>query len=276
MVIIRELFEEDAAACVQAVTTVGWHSTEARMRMVLRIGVGLGAELDGALVGTVFLNRFGTQLSSIATMVVDPKVQRQGIGKRLMAAALARVEDATVFLYATEFGKPLYAHLGFVDAGETQRMMGAAPAKIADPVPGLRAMEPSDLPAVCALDEEAHGAPRHALLAALWQESDRATVVSRAGEIVAFGLSWVVEDRRTLSPIIAREPADARAVAQHLSAGTQEKLMLDLDSSEKVLRAWAAEIGLTFESAAGRMVLGGAALPGNRRLIRALAGRAYG
>ena len=122
---IRRLSIEDAAACAALVETVGWHADEARWRMFLSVGVGFGVEReDGALAGVVMVHPFGAGLASIAMMMVEPSQQRRGLGALLMRAALAHATPATIFLYASEAGEPLYANLGFVIRGNTTRFEG--------------------------------------------------------------------------------------------------------------------------------------------------------
>ncbi|MEO6575028.1 MAG: GNAT family N-acetyltransferase [Polyangiaceae bacterium] len=273
---IRRLSEVDVPACAALARTVGWRSLESQWTMMLGVGDGFGAETDGTLVGTVIMNRFGNTLASVAMMVVSPAHQRRGVGHRLMVAGLEHAGGAAVFLYATEVGRVLYERLGFVQVGASRRMTGPAIDRSGLVIEGARPMRSADLPRVHALDEEAQGAPRHRLFDALIPNVDRASVVERAGEIVAFGLSTTNDKRRVLGPIVAGDDDSARDVAAHLCVASDLPVVLDLDAGDEALYRWATNAGLTVEGTTMMMALRGTPLPGRRELVRALAGRAFG
>jgi GNAT superfamily N-acetyltransferase len=274
--LIRRLGDGDVAACAALSKTVGWRSSEAQWQMLLGVGDAFGAEVEGTLAGTVIVNRFGDELAAVAMMVVGVSYQRQGIGRRLMEAALEHARGAVVFLYATELGQALYASLGFVAGGASRRMTGPAPTSTARTMERARPMRSLDLVAVYALDEEAQGAPRRLLLDALIADVDRASVVEQRGEVVAFGLSSIKDGRRLLSPIVARNAESAQAVAAHLCVASDLPVCLDLDPADEALFSWAERAGLKLEGSTTRMVLHAKPLPGRRELVRALAGRAFG
>lgn len=270
---VRRLEQADVPACAALARTVGWRSLETQWAMLLSVGDGFGAEVDGSLAGTVIINRFGDTLASVAMMVVSPNNQRLGVGRQLMVAGLEHARHASVFLYATDVGRILYERLGFVEAGASRRMTG--PPVKGGSMNGARPMRSADLPAVYALDEEAHGARRCALIDALVANVDRATVVEEHGEITAYGLATIKDGRRVLGPIVARDDEATRSVATHLCEGSDLPLVLDLDRDDDALYSWAHQGGLTIEGTT-TMMLRGAALPGRRNMIRALAGRAFG
>jgi Acetyltransferase (GNAT) domain len=256
---------------------VGWRTEERRWRRVIAVGVGYGAEDDeGALVGTAVLNRFDGVLATIAMMVVAPQMQRQGLGRRLMDAALSHVGDEVVYLYATDMGRPLYDKLGFVlDGTATERLEGAVGIR-SEAYDGLRPMRAADFPGVHALDAQAQGASRGPLLEALSSLAERAVVVERDGDVAGFGLASLVDGTRLIGPVVAEEAADAHAIASALAADTPEPVRVELDPGDQALRAWGRGVGLVSTGTNGRMVLGGRPLPGRRSLVRAMAGRAYG
>lgn len=274
--LVRRLGDADVPACAALARAVGWRSLETQWKMMLQVGDAFGAELGGTLVGTVIVNRFGSALVSVAMMVVSPSHQRKGVGHRLMEAALEHARGAAVFLYATEVGRPLYESLGFVKIGASRRMTGPASLPLPHRMEGARPMRSMDIPAVYALDEEAQGATRKSLLDALITNVDRATIVERSGEIVAFGLSSVNDGRRVLAPIVAREDEFARIIATHLCADSDLPICVDLDIADEAVFSWADTAGLKLEGSTAMMVLKGTPLPGRRPLVRALAGRAFG
>ncbi len=83
----------------------------------------LVAELDGAVVGYVKLRR-PTALSAhrhvlqVGGLAVDPAVQRRGVGRVLVVAAIEEARRLTLHVLATNHGaRALYAHCGFAVEG---------------------------------------------------------------------------------------------------------------------------------------------------------------
>jgi ribosomal protein S18 acetylase RimI-like enzyme len=83
----------------------------------------LVAELDGEVVGYVKLRR-PTALSAhrhvlqVGGLAVDPAVQRRGVGRVLVVAAIEEARRLTLHVLATNHGaRALYAHCGFAVEG---------------------------------------------------------------------------------------------------------------------------------------------------------------
>jgi len=272
---LRPLVPSDAAACTRVSSSRGWPHGEAEWRMVLEQGEALGVLLDGRLEGTVVLTRFGQSIASISMMVVTPGQGRSGLGTALLSAALEAAGAATVFLYATEMGHGLYLRHGFVDAGATVRLIGpfsGRPPHRTD----IRHLRRADHPAVLALDEAAHGAPRHGLLAWHLAAADQQEVAERDGVVVGFGLARDGLGRRILGPVVARDEDATIGICSALAAGATLPVQLDVAPGEKGLLAWGRSAGLAAAETRSLMVRHGDPLPGERGLIRALASRAHG
>jgi len=275
MDIIRPLISADAAACARVSSSRGWPHGEADWRMVLEQGEGLGAEIHGRLEGTVVLTRFGQSVASIAMMVVTPEHGRGGLGATLLERALESAGAATVFLYATEMGRGLYARHGFVEVGATVRYQGpfgGRPPRRTD----IRHLRRADHPAVLALDEEAHGAPRRGLLAWHLEAAESGLVCERDGEVVGYGLAHGGTGRRILAPMMARDDDAALGLCSALAAGATVPVQVDVAPGERALLAWCQSAGLSAMETRALMVRHGRPLPGERRFIRALASRAHG
>ena len=278
---VRLLGLDDVPACVTLASARGWGTDADLWTRFLTLGEGLGIDHDGVLVAAVVLNRFGPHLVTLAMMLVAATHERRGLGLRLVTEALARAGGATVALYASEMGRPLYARLGFVDAGASLRLEGEGrgEGETALPAPtatgGLRPFRPADLPAVIALDAEAQGAPRERLVRALAAAADHAWVVDRGGTPSAFGFASVFRGTRVLSPIVAADDGAACAIAGALAFGSTEPLRIDLEPGEEALLGWATGAGLEVVATTPRM-LHGRPFAWPRRRARAIAGRPYG
>src|SRR6266536_950147 len=82
----------------------------------------------------------------------------------------------TIQLYATDMGRPIYERLGFVAEGACVALGGRW--QPGPPTGAVRAARPDDLQAAQAVDREATGEDRAALLTSLWPGS---ALVAEAG-----------------------------------------------------------------------------------------------
>ena len=75
---------------------------------------GVDAPDGHGLAGAVVLTRWGPDLAAVGMMLVAARYGRRGLGRALMEHLLATAgDDATVTLFATDMGRPLYEKLGF-------------------------------------------------------------------------------------------------------------------------------------------------------------------
>jgi GNAT superfamily N-acetyltransferase len=104
------------------------------------------AEVDGRPVGAIFHDE-GDAIHGVALVCVDPSAQRQGIGRRLMDAALARSANAAgVRLIQESFNVQslgLYTSLGFAVKEPLVRVVGSPPPAWASLE--VRRLDPRDL-----------------------------------------------------------------------------------------------------------------------------------
>jgi hypothetical protein len=99
---IQRLTLDEVPDCLALAQDRDWPPEEHKWRLLFEVGTGCGLRDEaGDLVGTTILTRCGGQ----------------GLGRRLMTHALSETGGATVFLNATEYGRPLYEKLGFVAVG---------------------------------------------------------------------------------------------------------------------------------------------------------------
>jgi GNAT superfamily N-acetyltransferase len=126
------------------------------------------AARDGELLGASGCASFGAS-GWIGAVAVVPEARRAGLGHALTEAAVTWLRDsgmATIHLYATEMGRPIYERLGFVAEGTCVSLGGSRRRPRRSPL--VRPARPGDLAAALALDREATGEDRTGLLAALW------------------------------------------------------------------------------------------------------------
>ncbi|MBZ5609741.1 MAG: GNAT family N-acetyltransferase [Acidobacteriia bacterium] len=273
----RRLRLDDIPACLDLAINRGWLPEEPRWKMLLSCGEGWAIEdPNGSLSAVVLLTRFPPDLAVIGMMLVRENRSRQGLGRQLMEHVLVRAHPATVFLYATEMGRPLYEKLGFVPVDAVARHLGNWTSPAREPAPQVRAMAAQDMNTVLALDRRAFGADRSDLLIPLVNIAACALVLERNGAIDAFGLAWQNVGRMQLGPIVAPDQEAARALIDALARGHEVPVRVDLQVGQAELTSWAREHGLTAHPPTPLMVLGGKDLPGERSRLIAVATLATG
>src|SRR6266496_749444 len=135
-------------------------------------------EREGGLAGASGCAHFGAT-GWVGAVAVVPEARRAGLGRALTEAAVAWLRErgaGTIQLYATDMGRPIYERLGFVAEGACVALGGRR--QPGPPTGAVRAARPDDLQAAQAVDREATGEDRAALLTSLWPGS---ALVAEAG-----------------------------------------------------------------------------------------------
>jgi hypothetical protein len=189
-------------------------------------------------------------------MLVAARYGRQGLGRTLMEHLLAEAgEDATVTLFATDQGRPLYEKLGFVpvrrsvsfvgrfrarpDAGNSKKCGVPAPPGI------IRAAAKTELPAILAVDLAAFGADRGRVLTRLLAFADRVAVLDDGSGITGYAAAWRNDAASTvIGPLVAPDGEAARRLITDLAAHASTPVRLDLDPDRPELPGWAHARGL--------------------------------
>jgi len=131
---LRPLREGDIPGGQRLQKIAGWNQTQADWELFLRLrpeGCFVVAE-GSAILGTVASVSYDDAVAWVSLLLVDPDWRGQGIGRRLLQAALASLpESMTVKLDATEAGEPLYRSLGFTVEEDWYRAV--RPAAFAPP-----------------------------------------------------------------------------------------------------------------------------------------------
>jgi predicted N-acetyltransferase YhbS len=123
---------------------------------------GVVAERDGRIVGSNFVDERGP-IRGLGPIAVDPRAQGQGVGRRLMKAALERSRGAAgIRLLQDSFNVgslSLYASLGF-EVKEQAVVMAGRPRSGPAAEVEVRPLEPSDLEGCEELCLRVHGFER--------------------------------------------------------------------------------------------------------------------
>src|SRR5262249_54424568 len=122
---LRPLAVEDVPACVTLAVGRDWAPDVLKWRLLLSVGEGFALEAPGGgLAGPVLGSACGGKAAAIGMMLVAAAHEGQGLGRRLMEHALARLGPVPTLLYATAQGRPLYERLGFVEVDAVHKHRG--------------------------------------------------------------------------------------------------------------------------------------------------------
>ncbi|GAA3250304.1 GNAT family N-acetyltransferase [Dactylosporangium siamense] len=254
---------DDLPDCLALAQDREWLPEEHKWRLLFDVGTVYGLRNEaGELVGTAILTRYGTRLAAISMVLVAARYGGRGLGRLLMQHALAEAGDATVFLNATEHGRPLYEKLGFVSVGTTYTHVGrfepsAGPA-------GSRPAVPGDLPAILKLDAEVNGADRSHLVERLPGFAEQLRVVVRGRAVSGYAGAWRNVDNVLIGPVLAATVNDAKTLIADLAATIRGPVRLDLDDQYPQLREWATQHAVPVRNSTAVMVRGARPLPGDR------------
>jgi len=263
--VIERLGPDDLDACMALATSRGWTPERRRWALLHAHGEVYGIRAPDGLAGCVTLMRYGGGVAAVGMMLVAAHRERQGLGRRLMEHVLAAAGDATVVLYATPFGRPLYERLGFRATGIATTCVGP----FAGPAAGAsRRATAADATAIAALDAAAFGADRGPLLDAFFAFADGLRVLERDGVVQGYGAIAARDGAAVVGPLVAPDVAGARALIADLAAPVDVPVRLDLDHRHDGLLPWAVARGVTPGEETTLMVLGDRPMPGDRdRLI---------
>lgn len=207
----------DLPAAVELSRAVGWPHRLEDWEFVLGLGHGIAARSGGRLVGTAMWWNYDHGLARVGMVVVDPKIQRAGIGARLMDALMATLDAPAIVLNATEAGEPLYRRLGFQTVGgivQHQGVPAAAPAVALRAGVGFRALARDDSARLVALDGEALGVRRPAVIEALIGCADGVALAGADG-IEGFAFCRRFGRGHVIGPVVAPDENTAQALIAH-------------------------------------------------------------
>jgi GNAT superfamily N-acetyltransferase len=210
------------------------------LAQALSAGV-VALDADGRVTGTTLVTPYAADCATINMVIVDKTMRGLGLGRTLMERAVALADGRPLRLVATKEGLPLYEKLGFVTTGLIRQHQGEV--RPLDRPEGIEKMQAGDLEALKALDREAYGADRSALIDALVERGEIAVV--RKGETIeAWAAIRPFGRGEVIGPVIAPDAKTACAlIAWHASSRPGAFLRVDT-GSETGIALWLADIGL--------------------------------
>ena len=263
---LRTMTPDDIPATVALVNSVGWTSGLADWARFLAWSPDgcFVIEEDGrGLIGSVSTTPYGTALGWIGGLVVAPDRQRQGLGRRLMRAALDTLvtrQTERIMLDATDAGLPLYRALGFREIGIIERWEGRASTYLG---PRAQRMRPDNFEAVAQLDKVLFRIRRHHILMRLLDEfPDLAWVDVQRGQAEGYLLARRSSNGVTIGPWMAWSAASAeRLLRTALEAVQGEQVRVHIPANNARARILSSDHNLKRGRDFTRMAYGDAPLP---------------
>ena len=243
---IRDLGERDLdAACVLS-AAVQWPHRREDWQFALSVGDGIAAFADGRLIGTAMWWEYEHKIARIGMVIVDPELQRSGIGGVLMQRCLERVASCCLMLTATGEGAPLYRKLGFQVSGSIfqhqGQVRGCAPAAL--PAGSrIRPARNTDADELVALDANACGVHRDKIILALMRVAE-VVVIEQDAALRGFAICRRFGRGHVAGPVAARDAVSAQALIGHwIGVHAGSFLRIDVDGAAG-LSEWLEANGL--------------------------------
>lgn len=275
---LRDMTPGDLPAAHALSSEAKWPHRLEDWELMLGVGFGVVAELDGQIVGTTMGWPYGADAATLGMVIVSQASRGGGVGRKLMDAVLARLRGRPVLLNSTEDGAPLYRKLGFEPVGTIHQHQGAA---FSVPVTRLRKGErvrplgASDAAAIIELDRRATGLKREALVATLL-ESGQGVILDRGGEAAGFALFRRFGRGYAVGPVVSPDRDGAQALISHW-LGSNAGMFIRVDTpGDSGLSAWLDEMGLKEVDRVTTMVLGQAPARGDGVAPYAIVSQAFG
>ncbi|RVT92913.1 GNAT family N-acetyltransferase [Sphingomonas crocodyli] len=259
-VVIRPFEPADIAKAHALSSSFGWPQRLEDWQWFGTFGRGFVAECDDVIVGTALHWDYDQGVSSIGAVMVDPRLQGFGIGKRLTEACLDALFGRTIILHATPAGRPLYERFGFVSQGVLYQHQGSikstlSPVSVA--AGRIVSLTPDLAAVVVRLAQEGSGLQRDAFTQSILAMSEGAVLLE---DDVPVGASLC---RRycggwAIGPVVAQDERAAQSLISYwLTRAVGEHVRVDVSGDvSDAFRAWLEAAGLEAASTATPMVRG--------------------
>lgn len=249
--------QDDCPAGLALSRSVGWPHRLEDWQFALSVGAGLVAIADGRMVGAAMWWIYEGQ-ARLGMVIVDPTIQRAGIGRALMQGALDRIGAPSVALNATEAGETLYRQLGFASVGaivQHQGLSSSTPPAALRAGERIRPLGRDDGARLVEIDALATGARRAAVISALIAHGD-AVLLDDGGETIGFAFCRRSGRGHVVGPVVARDAEAAKALIAHW-IGLNAGMFVRVDvTAQSELSDWLGDLGLARVSSVLTMVKG--------------------
>jgi hypothetical protein len=237
------LAEVSAPAAFLLSAEAGWNQTLDDWRLMLVEGEAIGQfSAAGQLVASALILPYDEQFAWIGMVLTTERQRRRGLATSNLRWAIERCAARSLIagLDATPAGREVYAPLGFADLWGLQRLSAARPI-LPEPAQQavIRPMQDGDLAAVAAMDGEAFGAKRAALIAHLHQRQPALAWVAQRKRGGLAGLVLGRDGRAMphLGPLVAEDPDVATTLAARALSAMDGPVSIDVPDRQTQFRA---------------------------------------
>lgn len=253
----------------------GWNQTPQDWAIFSREGtVCVVRDAQGRIVASGAVLPHGSEVAWISMILVAPDVRGRGLGRAVFLHCLDLVKAAgrTACLDATPDGQRIYSQFGFAPVYGLTRWQRAARPPAAPAACSTQLPDAKALAALAALDAQALGAPRHALLADFLARRDAACVRSSEG----FAIVRRGRIAHQIGPLLALNEAGAAELMTRAVQDLAGPVFIDVPDERALLAGQLRDAGFTPQRSFMRMVLGDQPLQGQTHFIHAIAGPEFG
>jgi GNAT superfamily N-acetyltransferase len=273
----------DLDGALALVVEAGWNQVAADWQLFNELGAAFAIhDAAGRVIATAATLPV-TGFGWISMVLVARDHRRQGLATRLLEHCIAQLRRRGLVpvLDATPAGRTVYQPLGFRDGWAITRWRLSAPARATPPQADagvtVRPFDENDWREVDALDAQAFGSPRAAVLRRLHVRSRAfACVAVRDGRIAGFLLGRDGRQATQVGPVVARDPHAAAALLAHALERVQAPVLVDALDCHESLREQLLHAGFAVERGYTRMALDASRSFGDAGLMMAIAGPELG
>ncbi|HMK66456.1 MAG TPA: GNAT family N-acetyltransferase [Thermodesulfobacteriota bacterium] len=278
---IRPFKEADLVQAMRLKEEADWNQTRKDWQRLIDLGPegNFVASFQEKVIGTVTTIIYERRLAWIGMMLVEASQRRRGIGAGLMRTALDYLHGlgvASVKLYATPAGRPLYESLGFREEGRIERWQGRASAMRKNE---LIRMDPKAVPRITAMDCRAFGADRSTLIARLTMDCpiDPLITIDSKGKPAGYALSRPGSKADYIGPIGAENSEIALVLLDGLLGQLNGKTVyLDFNPGCGIAREALVQRGLVKQRDLTQMAFGRESGAGVSKWVLGIAGPELG
>lgn len=203
---IRPITPDDRALLHELTLSVFWRHKTRDLDLFMSLGQGyIALDEIGRPLGSAVYYPSGPDFAAFGLMATIPRLQAQGVGRRLLRRILKDCEGRDLRIMATKSVYWLSETAGFVPVGTIWQHEGVARlAHLPDPVPGLEVcpLKASHMPVVNALDARAYGADREIMLNKLLDLSE-GVVAMRDGVVRGYAMMRPFGRGYVIGPLVA-------------------------------------------------------------------------
>jgi GNAT superfamily N-acetyltransferase len=270
----------DLAGAQALVAQAGWNQNAEDWKIFLELGSALAIKDHGRLAATAAMLPYPSGFGWISMVLVDKAYRRRGIATRLLDRCIQTLRQAGMVpvLDATPAGREVYKPLGFRDGWPITRWRATAGVASSNTgTESVRPLQERDWPALLALDAQAFGCDRAALLERLRVRSKTfACVLEERGRLRGFLLGREGRIATQLGPIISADAASAAGLASWAAARISSPVIVDVLDGHAGFAQWLGAHGFEIERPYTRMALGRDELFGDPGRTVAIAGPELG